>query len=342
MSTTPQEPVEDLKGFVGKCREAAEYLRLIQHCRNCNGTCSHVTVCNSTKELLLHLPVCQEPCSKRGCKQTKKILEHYQSCKASRQQAFLTGSPHKFCLICSLAVRDEGHTKSPSQSMNYENRECVTTSRPRKSSDTDFEIPLLPKRFREFGSGCSSMSSSGGIASMDIASQGHGSASSSSASGFVPARIRSISSPVDIATRLSTASTLIEKDTGKMSAGNSPGSPTLPVARYILGGYQEDANSSTSPRTVGTAGAVAVAMETESTGDALKKTWGTDVQLYGPDAGSTVVVVVAEEEEDSDDEDDGHVEESEFLYASANANALTRLMGPPSGECSPRSRRLSL
>ena len=60
----------NLKGYVGKCREAAEVLRLLQHCKKCDGNCDNAFVCRSTKLLLRHVDECMEDCSRQGCKQT--------------------------------------------------------------------------------------------------------------------------------------------------------------------------------------------------------------------------------------------------------------------------------
>lgn len=129
---------DDMKDFVSKCREAAEYMRLLQHCKTCDGCCN--PGCKLGKELLAHVEICEGLCSRPGCEQTKKILRHRVSCRLNRQQAFLTGTPAKFCLICSLAVRDEGVPGS---------RNGCETPEKRRLSEPEFAVPGLPKRLRE-------------------------------------------------------------------------------------------------------------------------------------------------------------------------------------------------
>ena len=183
--TTNEESGDDLKDFVGKCREAAEYMRLVQHSKNCNGTCDNSNKCNSIKELLIHVELCSSDyCDKKGCLQTKKILQHYKKCKENRQHSFTIGSPFKFCLVCSLAVRDEGLSKTPN-SINYDCGEMMVK---RKFADSDFAVPSLPKRFRDLNTATANSSSS---------SSKNGIAVDAAGSRDAP------SSPSDIATRLS-------------------------------------------------------------------------------------------------------------------------------------------
>ena len=180
--TSNVETGDDLKDFVGKCREAAEYMRLVQHSKNCSGNCDNSSKCTSIKELLLHVDLCGSGvCDRKGCMQTKKILQHYKICKDNRQHSFIVGSPVKFCLVCSLAVRDEGLSKTPN-SINYDSGELMVK---RKFADSDFAVPSLPKRFRELNTNQSSSSSSAGIAMESSNTRG------------------SVSSPSDIASRLS-------------------------------------------------------------------------------------------------------------------------------------------
>lgn len=148
-----------LKDYVGKCREAAEYLRLLQHCKRCDGNCNNTIGCRSTKSLLSHVDECMEDCDRQGCKQTKKILLHYRNCRLTRQQSFLTGSPVKFCIICSLAVREEEQSASKC-SVNFNSGIALTK---RRSSETDFKVPLLPKRFRDVDNNHDNLPSDEGI-----------------------------------------------------------------------------------------------------------------------------------------------------------------------------------
>lgn len=101
-------PIEKESGasfdeYLSRSKKAASYLRLLNHCRVCKGSCGQST-CRQTYRLLQHAEDCNPNgnycCEIKGCCTTKKLLAHVAECNA---KISVEGDRKALCLVCTLA-----------------------------------------------------------------------------------------------------------------------------------------------------------------------------------------------------------------------------------------------
>jgi hypothetical protein len=89
--------------YLNRSKKAASYLRLLNHCRLCKGSCGQST-CRQTFRLLQHAEDCNPngnySCEIKGCCTTKKLLAHVAECNA---KISVEGDRKALCLVCTLA-----------------------------------------------------------------------------------------------------------------------------------------------------------------------------------------------------------------------------------------------
>lgn len=122
---------ESTRSYIRKAKKAAQYIHIMKHAQVCNGACKR-DICKTTSTLLAHSLECQTPnCPISGCSATLSLFNHCGECKVRR--SLTRGSEGLLpCLICAF-------------SSVLDSSECKPVLVKRKE---EFEVPLLPKRFR--------------------------------------------------------------------------------------------------------------------------------------------------------------------------------------------------
>jgi len=133
---------------MNRSKKAAGYLRQILHSQKCGGMCQNPS-CIQTSRVFNHVIHCDTTfCSTQGCETTKKLLTHFQHCRAG--QALRAGGPSSSssnsnghlppttCLICSIAC-----SSSPTKSLmmplyNMDNR-CHSTDEIMREEEEETE-----------------------------------------------------------------------------------------------------------------------------------------------------------------------------------------------------------
>jgi len=91
--------------IVNRSKKAASYLRLLTHCRYCQGSCQEKE-CIDTFRLMKHVALCgnEAHCMVQGCQTTKRLLQHAAECSARTKASSGTDGPSNACLVCTLAA----------------------------------------------------------------------------------------------------------------------------------------------------------------------------------------------------------------------------------------------
>ena len=116
----PASPtVNEMEIIVNRSKKAASYLRLLNHCRFCQGSCQEKE-CIDTFRLMKHVALCdsQSHCLVQGCQTTKKLLQHVAECSARSKAPGMDGQ-NNACLVCTLAASSElcfSYSSPPSSS----------------------------------------------------------------------------------------------------------------------------------------------------------------------------------------------------------------------------------
>ena len=147
-AASPASPTaSELELIVNRSKKAASYLRLLTHCRYCQGSCQEKE-CVETFRLMKHVALCgnQTQCMIQGCQTTKRLLQHAAECSA-RSKSLPEGQKNA-CLVCTLAASSElclPFSTSPSVSSNVTPRTSMSSNRDesdRNNHDGDDEWPI--------------------------------------------------------------------------------------------------------------------------------------------------------------------------------------------------------
>ena len=154
----PASPtVNEMEIIVNRSKKAASYLRLLTHCRFCQGSCQEKE-CIETFRLMKHVALCdnQTQCLVQGCLTTKRLLQHAAECSARSKSG--TDGQSNACLVCTLAASSELGLpySSPSSSSHVSPRTSTasmseTERNSNNDDDDDDELPIkthIPSFFR--------------------------------------------------------------------------------------------------------------------------------------------------------------------------------------------------
>ena len=145
---SPVSPTaEEMAIIVNRSKKAASYLRLLTHCKYCQGSCQEKE-CIETFRLMKHVALCgnEAHCLVQGCQTTKRLLQHAAECSARHKASTGTDGPSNACLVCTLAASSElGFPYSPpsvSSKVSPRTSTASMTEQEGNKEDEDDELPI--------------------------------------------------------------------------------------------------------------------------------------------------------------------------------------------------------
>lgn len=127
-SSAVRDPDNYVMAVVDKTKKTASFLWLLLHAKGCrvgaSNDCPH-RGCKETKRLLEHIQSCPTagsclPCPEKsnGCQQARKLLAHYRQCREIRARQLRLKRLKHTCLLCTMLERHDRAARDTNDDVN--------------------------------------------------------------------------------------------------------------------------------------------------------------------------------------------------------------------------------